>query len=62
MKIFWFIPTYGDGRYLGTNVGARQTDLAYFQQVARAVDSLGYEGVLVPTGKTCEDAWMWRPR
>ncbi len=24
MKIFWFIPTHGDSRYLGTSKGARQ--------------------------------------
>jgi alkanesulfonate monooxygenase len=26
--------------------------------VARAADSLGYEGVLLPTGRGCEDAWV----
>src|SRR4051812_4552988 len=58
MKIFWFIPTHGDSRYLGTSRGARQTDLAYFKQVAIAADTLGYEGVLLPTGRSCEDSWM----
>lgn len=27
MKIFWFIPTHGDSRYLGTSKGARQVDM-----------------------------------
>ena len=58
MKIFWFIPTHGDSRYLGSSKGARQADLAYFKQVAIAADSLGYEGVLLPTGRTCEDSWV----
>jgi alkanesulfonate monooxygenase len=58
MKIFWFIPTHGDSRYLGTTHGARQADLAYFKQVAVAADTLGYEGVLLPTGRSCEDSWM----
>ena len=58
MNVFWFIPTHGDSRYLGTTEGARATDLAYFQQVAVAADSLGYEGVLLPTGRSCEDAWV----
>ncbi|MBB3002518.1 FMNH2-dependent alkanesulfonate monooxygenase [Paraburkholderia tropica] len=58
MNVFWFIPTHGDSRYLGTTAGARATDLAYFQQVAVAADSLGYEGVLLPTGRSCEDAWV----
>ncbi|MDP4301231.1 FMNH2-dependent alkanesulfonate monooxygenase [Leptothrix discophora] len=55
MKILWFIPTHGDSRYLGTSRGGRQTDLAYFKQVAIAADTLGYEGVLIPTGRSCED-------
>ncbi|MGR6805307.1 FMNH2-dependent alkanesulfonate monooxygenase [Sphaerotilus natans] len=58
MKIFWFIPTHGETRYLGTNHGARQADFAYFKQVAIAADSLGYEGVLIPTGRSCEDSWI----
>lgn len=58
MKIFWFIPTHGDSRYLGTSKGARQVDLAYMKQIAVAVDHLGYEGVLIPTGRSCEDPWI----
>lgn len=57
LKILWFIPTHGDSRYLGTSRGGRQTDLAYFKQIAVAADSLGYEGVLIPTGRSCEDPW-----
>lgn len=58
MKIFWFIPTHGDSRYLGSARGARVNDLAYFKQIAIAADSLGYEGVLLPTGRSCEDSWI----
>ncbi|ESK38333.1 alkanesulfonate monooxygenase [Acinetobacter nectaris CIP 110549] len=58
MKIFWFIPTHGDSRYLGTTKGARQVDHAYMKQIATTVDSLGYEGVLIPTGRSCEDPWI----
>jgi len=58
MKVFWFIPTHGDSRYLGTSEGARQVDHAYLQQIAVAADTLGYEGVLLPTGRSCEDAWV----
>ena len=58
MKLFWFIPTQGDGRYLGTTHLMRQTDHAYLKQIAQAVDQLGYEGVLLPTGNSCEDAWV----
>lgn len=58
MKILWFIPTHGDSRYLGTTKGARVADHAYFKQIAIAADSLGYEGVLIPTGRSCEDSWI----
>jgi alkanesulfonate monooxygenase len=57
MKILWFIPTHGDSRYLGTTQGARTADFGYFKQVAVAADTLGYEGVLIPTGRSCEDPW-----
>jgi len=58
LDIFWFIPTHGDSRYLGTSDGARQVDLGYLKQVAQAADTLGYEGVLIPTGRSCEDPWV----
>ena len=58
MQIFWFLPTHGDSRYLGTSEGARSVDLAYLQQIAGAADRLGYEGVLIPTGRSCEDPWV----
>ena len=58
MKVFWFIPTHGDSRYLGTAEGARAADFDYFRQIAVAADTLGYEGVLLPTGRSCEDAWV----
>src|ERR1700761_9533875 len=56
MNVFWFIPTHGDTRYLGTSEGARAADYPYFQQIASAADTLGYEGVLLPTGRSWEDA------
>ena len=58
LNLFWFIPTHGDSRYLGTSQGARTVDAAYLQQVAVAADTLGYDGVLLPTGRSCEDAWV----
>jgi alkanesulfonate monooxygenase len=58
MKIFWFIPSHGDSRYLGTTKGARVATFDYFKQIAIAADSLGYEGVLLPTGRSCEDSWV----
>ena len=58
MQIFWFIPTHGDSRYLGTARGGRPVHHDYVKQVAIAADSLGYEGVLIPTGRSCEDPWV----
>lgn len=58
INVFWFLPTHGDGRYLGTTEGGRPVDLPYLQQVALAADSPGYYGVLIPTGKSCEDSWL----
>ncbi|KDE47318.1 FMNH2-dependent alkanesulfonate monooxygenase [Geobacillus sp. CAMR5420] len=58
MKVLWFIPSHGDGRYLGTAKGGRSPEYSYFKQVAQAADRLGYEGVLIPTGKSCEDPWL----
>ncbi|MES2245072.1 MAG: FMNH2-dependent alkanesulfonate monooxygenase [Pseudomonadota bacterium] len=58
MNVFWFIPTHGDSRYLGTADGAREVSHDYLKQVAVAADTLGYEGVLIPTGRSCEDPWV----
>ncbi len=57
-NILWFIPTHGDGRHLGTTIGARETDQLYLRQIAQAADRLGYYGVLLPTGRSCEDSWV----
>lgn len=58
LDLFWFIPVSGDGRYLGTEAGHRPADFAYLKQIAQAVDRLGYKGVLIPTGKGCDDPWI----
>ena len=58
INVLWFLPTHGDGHYLGTAEGGRAVDLAYLKQIAQAADSLGYYGVLIPTGKSCEDSWL----
>lgn len=58
IKVLWFLPTHGDSRYLGTSEGGRAVDLPYLRQVAQAADALGYYGVLLPTGRSCEDSWV----
>ena len=58
LDLLWFIPTHGDGRWLGTATGGRQITLSYARQIAQAADELGYYGVLLPTGRSCEDSWV----
>ncbi|MPQ99201.1 LLM class flavin-dependent oxidoreductase [Modestobacter sp. I12A-02628] len=63
----WFLPTYGDSRGLvGGGHGmaataataARPASLGYLSQIARAAETVGFEGALTPTGAWCEDAWL----
>jgi alkanesulfonate monooxygenase len=58
LDLFWFIPVSGDGSYLGTEKGHRPADFEYLKEIAQAVDRLGYTGVLIPTGKGCDDPWI----
>jgi len=57
-NVLWFLPTHGDGRYLATTHGSREVDHGYLAQIAQAADRLGYYGVLLPTGRSCEDSWV----
>jgi alkanesulfonate monooxygenase len=56
LEFLWFLPTGGDGRYLGSDRAHRRVDNRYLRQVAQAADELGYHGALLPTGRGCEDA------
>ena len=58
LDFFWFIPTNGDGRYLGSETQQRPAEFGYLQEIAQAVDRLGFDGVLLPTGSSCEDSWI----
>ena len=58
LNIFWFIPTFGDSQYLGEENSSRVIDFNYSKQIAVAADTLGYDGVLIPTGRLCEDPWI----
>jgi len=58
MQLLWFIPTHGDGRYLATATSGRAVSFPYLRQIAQAVDELGFTGALLPTGRSCEDAWI----
>ncbi len=58
LDFLWFIPSSGDGSYLGTHELARPADPAYFKEIAQAADRLGYSGVLLPTGVACEESFV----
>ncbi|HEY8347700.1 MAG TPA: FMNH2-dependent alkanesulfonate monooxygenase [Symbiobacteriaceae bacterium] len=56
-SILWFIPAGGDRRYLGSTRGVRKPTYRHFATIARAADALGYDGVLIPIGRGCQDPW-----
>ena len=58
IDFFWFIPTSGDGAYLGASDLSRAPDYPYLREIAVAVDRLGYKGVLLPTGVACEESFV----
>ncbi|MBK4217482.1 FMNH2-dependent alkanesulfonate monooxygenase [Paracoccus caeni] len=58
LDFLWFIPSSGDGSYLGSDDLSRPNDPEYFAEIARAVDRLGYSGVLIPTGAACEESFV----
>ena len=58
IDFFWFIPTSGDGSYLGASDLNRAPDYPYLREIATAVDRLGYSGVLLPTGVGCEESFV----
>ncbi|MDV6011759.1 LLM class flavin-dependent oxidoreductase [Haloechinothrix sp. LS1_15] len=67
LTFHWFLPTYGDSRYLvigghGLRTAAtgssRPATLEYLGQIARSAEQLGFVGALTPTGAWCEDAWL----
>jgi alkanesulfonate monooxygenase len=67
LQFHWFLPTYGDSRYIvggGHGLpadaagGSRPATLAYLGQIARSAEQLGYVGALTPTGAWCEDAFI----
>lgn len=58
LDIYWYLPTHGDGSYLGTSEGHRPGTFRYMRDIAQAADRLGFKGVLLPTGNFSDDAWI----
>ncbi|HEV7758373.1 MAG TPA: LLM class flavin-dependent oxidoreductase [Acidimicrobiales bacterium] len=66
-RFHWFLPTYGDSRFIvggghglpaGAAGGDRRASVGYLASIARAAEELGFVGALTPTGAWCEDAWI----
>jgi alkanesulfonate monooxygenase len=55
LDVFWYINA-PDGRRPWAPDGSRPVDLAYFRQLAGAVDHLGYTGALLATG--AHEPWI----
>ncbi|WP_075257649.1 FMNH2-dependent alkanesulfonate monooxygenase [Herbaspirillum camelliae] len=58
LELFWFLPTSGDTRYLGKSDFGRAPTLEYMRQIAVTSETLGYDGLLIPTGASCLDPWV----
>lgn len=58
LDMYWYLPTHGDGPYLGSDERHRPPSFGYMRDIAQAADRLGFKGVLLPTGIYCEDVWI----
>ncbi|MEV8516086.1 LLM class flavin-dependent oxidoreductase [Dactylosporangium sp. NPDC051484] len=67
LDFHWFLPTYGDSRFIvggghglaaGAASGDRRASIGYLSSIARAAEDFGFRGALTPTGAWCEDAWL----
>ena len=58
MQFFWFLPTHGDGEYLGRTDAARH-GFPYYLKIAKCLDTLGYGGILIPIGPMFEEPWVY---
>jgi alkanesulfonate monooxygenase len=53
----WFIPTTGDGKYIGVKP-ERESTAEYMIQVAKTAEEAGFTFALIPTGGSCIDSWV----
>lgn len=66
LKLYWFLPSHGDGREVAKPAPGKATvrpprrepDIGYLAQVATAAEAMGFTGALVPFGLFCEDPWL----
>ncbi len=58
MHLLWFVPSMGDEARLGDVSTRVKPTLDHLVHVAQTAEAAGFEGMLVPTGEMCLDAWM----
>src|SRR5690349_5310922 len=67
IALHWFLPTYGDSRFIvggghGLPAGAAHSDrdatIDYLASIVRSAERFGFTGALIPTGAWCEDAFV----
>lgn len=67
LKLHWFLPTYGDSRFVvggghglpaGVARGDRDASIGYLSSIGRAAEDFGFTAALTPAGAWCEDAWL----
>ncbi|MBT2207962.1 MULTISPECIES: LLM class flavin-dependent oxidoreductase [Actinomadura] len=67
LSFHWFLPTYGDSRFIvggghgrpaDAASGDRRATIGYLSSIVRGAEELGFTGALTPTGAWCEDAWL----
>ena len=50
MRLAWYCPSEGDGRYLGTRLPERAPSFDYLRSVVVAAERAGADEILIPTG------------
>ncbi|WOC13963.1 LLM class flavin-dependent oxidoreductase [Gordonia sp. MP11Mi] len=67
VKLHWFLPTYGDSRFIvggghglpaGIASGDRDASIGYLSSIGRAAEDFGFTAALTPAGAWCQDAWL----
>ena len=56
--LYWYLPTHGDGLYLGTDERHRPATLWLSQRDRPGRRPARLQGRALPTGTRCEDAWI----
>jgi alkanesulfonate monooxygenase len=58
LKFFWYAPTHGDSRYIATGAPEFPGTPDYIAKIAKAAEATGFDGILVPAGPGCSDAFV----